>query len=106
MYKRQPIDEPSNPGTGTEEPGADDEEPPDQKPEEEEPGKDPVIYAGQVLIIPGSGGGGSSISQVIRSGTVSSGGKQIALTFDSGWLYEQTIPLLDVLDQYLSLIHI
>ena len=96
----EPIDEPSNPGTGTEEPGADDEEPPDQKPEEEEPGKDPVIYAGQVLIIPGSGGGGSSISQVIRSGTVSSGGKQIALTFDSGWLFDQTIPLLNVLDQY------
>ena len=32
--------------------------------------------------------------------TVSSGGKQIALTFDTGWLFEQTIPLLNVLDQY------
>lgn len=90
---KEPVDEPSDPGTN-------DEEPPDQKPDEEEPGKDPVIYAGQVLIIPGSGGGGSSISQVIYNGTVSSGKKQIALTFDSGWIYDQTIPILDVLDQH------
>jgi hypothetical protein len=37
---------------------------------------------------------------VITDGTISSGSKQIALTFDSGWEYKETIPLLNVLDQY------
>ena len=37
---------------------------------------------------------------MITDGTISSGSKQIALTFDSGWEYKETIPLLNVLDQY------
>ena len=91
--KPGPVDAPSKPG------GAN-EDPPSQEPNEEDPGKDPVIYVGQVLIIPGSSGGeSSSLSKVITSGTLSSDQKQIALTFDSGWLYDQTIPLLNVLDQ-------
>ncbi len=60
----------------------------------------PIIYPGQKLIIPGSQETRPSASQVITSGTVNSGTKQIALTFDSGWLYSQTIPLLEVLDKY------
>ncbi len=92
----KPVEE--IPGGEPSEPG--EEEPVEPQPGPDGPGEDPVIYIGQVLTIPVTGGGGSSISKVITSGTISSGGKQIALTFDSGWLYEQTIPLLNVLDQY------
>ena len=92
----KPVEE--EPGGEPSEPG--EEEPVEPQPDPDGPGEDPVIYVGQVLTIPVTGGGGSSISKVITSGTISSGGKQIALTFDSGWLYEQTIPLLNVLDQY------
>jgi len=60
----------------------------------------PIIYVDQVLLIPSSGGGGLASSQVVERGTLSTGEKQIALTFDTGWLFEQTIPLLDVLDRY------
>ena len=88
--------EPGEPGV-PEEPGNPGEEPGN--------GDDPavpVIYVGQVLTIPAAegGGGGLTAAQTIQSGTLSSSTKQIALTFDSGWLFEQTIPLLNVLDQY------
>ena len=59
-----------------------------------------MIKVGQVLIIPVSGSGETAVSQVIYRGTVPSGKKQMALTFDSGWLFEDTLPLLDVLDRY------
>jgi peptidoglycan/xylan/chitin deacetylase (PgdA/CDA1 family) len=39
-------------------------------------------------------------STVITKGLVSSGSKQIALTFDAGWEYATTIPLLNMLDKY------
>lgn len=39
-------------------------------------------------------------SRVITSGLVTSTQKQIALTFDAGWEYDQTIPILNVLDTY------
>ena len=39
-------------------------------------------------------------STVITKGLVSSSSKQIALTFDAGWEYATTIPLLDMLDRY------
>lgn len=42
----------------------------------------------------------SDPSKVIESGTISSTAKQIALTFDAGWLYENTLTLLDLLDEY------
>jgi len=42
----------------------------------------------------------STASKLVWSGTSSSAVKQLALTFDAGWVYEPTLPLLDVLDQY------
>jgi peptidoglycan/xylan/chitin deacetylase (PgdA/CDA1 family) len=80
-------------------------EQPDQQPGEvdDQPAGDPVIYVGQVLTIPapeGGGGGAVSQSRVVQSGTLPSANKQIALTFDSGWETRQTIPMLDILDQY------
>lgn len=42
----------------------------------------------------------TSSSRVITSGLVTSSQKQIALTFDAGWEYDQTIPILNVLDTY------
>lgn len=103
---QEPGEEPREPG---EEPGEEPVEP--GNPEEpvnpgEEPGNGndpavPVIYGGQVLTISAAeGGGGLTAAQTIQNGTLSSSTKQIALTFDSGWLFEQTIPLLNVLDQY------
>lgn len=77
------------------------DEPAGPEPDKEDPDSTPIIYTGQILIIPG--GGGSSAggkSQLFEKGTVSSGGKQIALTFDSGWEYTHAIPLLNVLDEY------
>ncbi|SHI75013.1 polysaccharide deacetylase family protein [Parasporobacterium paucivorans] len=59
----------------------------------------PIIYVGQVLKIPASGGAVTS-SQVVSGGVIAADGKQIALTFDAGWLYDQTEPLLNVLDAY------
>lgn len=38
-------------------------------------------------------------STVITRGLVTASSKQIALTFDAGWEYETTIPLLNMLDQ-------
>ncbi len=103
-------DDPANPSGQTPEdplPEPDPQTPPADHPGET-PADDPlppasetVIYTGQSLVIPLAGEtseGGAS--QVINRGTLPTGSRQIALTFDSGWLYEQTIPLLDVLDQY------
>ena len=60
-----------------------------------------MIYVGQSLIIPVPGGTvESGSSQVISKGTSTAGSKEIALTFDSGWLFDQTIPLLDLLDRH------
>src|SRR5665648_568411 len=39
-------------------------------------------------------------SKLVWGGTSTSEAKQIALTFDSGWEYDKTLQLLDVLDQY------
>ena len=39
-------------------------------------------------------------STVIRAGIVNHATKQIALTFDAGWLYENTDALLNLLDEY------
>ena len=39
-------------------------------------------------------------SNLVWGGTSTSEAKQIALTFDSGWEYDKTLQLLDVLDQY------
>jgi Predicted xylanase/chitin deacetylase len=39
-------------------------------------------------------------STVIRAGIVKQASKQIALTFDAGWLYENTNAILNLLDQY------
>ncbi|MFY9411773.1 MAG: polysaccharide deacetylase family protein [Dethiobacteria bacterium] len=104
---RKPVHEYPGEKTGEEEPDRKpfapppgNEEPPDQETGEEIPDTTPVIYVGQVLTIPVTSEGDDSVSQVITDGTISSGSKQIALTFDSGWEYKETIPLLNVLDQY------
>jgi len=106
--ERQTVNPPENekPAIPGSEPGGEPGEEPIQPGEEpkEEPGdinpSNPTIYAGQILLIPAAEGSGLSAAQVIRSGLLPSEGKQIALTFDSGWLFEQTIPLLNVLDNY------
>ncbi len=59
-----------------------------------------TIYIGEQLKIPVSSETTTKTSTVIKSGTISSSQKQIALTFDAGWLYDQTTDLLDVLDEY------
>ena len=61
--------------------------------------KTPIIYVGQQLIIPGEKSNPAS-AQVINAGIKPNKQKQIALTFDAGWLYEQTEDLLAVLDAY------
>ncbi|HHX73498.1 MAG TPA: polysaccharide deacetylase family protein, partial [Firmicutes bacterium] len=60
----------------------------------------PTIYAGQKLIIPQAAGSTRDKSQLIREGVTEVAEKQIALTFDAGWLYEQTEDLLAVLAEY------
>lgn len=103
--------EPGSPGTPGDpsDPGDPDNagtpgEPGDQPGDPVSPGKkpgDPVIYEDQVLIIPGkTSGSGGGPARTVSRGTVETGEKRIALTFDSGWLYDQTIPLLDMLDRY------
>jgi len=42
----------------------------------------------------------ANASTVIRAGIVNHATKQIALTFDAGWEYENTEALLDLLDEY------
>ncbi|MCR3923539.1 MAG: polysaccharide deacetylase family protein [Firmicutes bacterium] len=61
---------------------------------------DPIIYVGQQLIIPIAGEVRSDTSQVVKEGILTGDQKQIALTFDAGWLYDQTYQLLDLLDSY------
>lgn len=99
--------EPDGENSGEVEPGGEISEPPDKEgegnsQEAEDPDKTPVIFIGQRLSIPGAGEGSTASSKVITSGTVApaSGSKQIALTFDSGWEYTHTIPLLEILDRY------
>jgi peptidoglycan/xylan/chitin deacetylase (PgdA/CDA1 family) len=75
-----------------------DDEPKDQN-KEQPPINEPIIYVGQKIKIPQSTSAVSK-SQVISLGSVKAGTKQIALTFDSGWLFDNTIPLLDLLDDY------
>ena len=78
-----------------------DSEPAEPRPVAVDEGKTPTIYVGQVLTIPGAGAGssGGGKSVLIEKGTVSSGKKEIALTFDSGWEYIHALPLLDELDK-------
>lgn len=64
-----------------------------------QPTQETIIYIGQTLKIP-STEDAAAASQVISQGRVTAKNKQIALTFDSGWLFENTLPLLDVLDDY------
>ncbi|HZK24661.1 MAG TPA: polysaccharide deacetylase family protein [Oscillospiraceae bacterium] len=59
----------------------------------------PIIYVGQKLLLPFSGTK-QTVSQVITQGVISSQQPQIALTFDAGWLFDQTNDILDVLDDY------
>lgn len=61
--------------------------------------KTPIIYVDQRLVIPVPATDVGE-SQVISKGILNSSTMQIALTFDSGWLYDQTTALLDVLDEY------
>jgi len=42
----------------------------------------------------------STASKLVWSGTSNSEVKQLALTFDAGWVYDPTLPLLDLLDLY------
>ncbi|MBS4538947.1 polysaccharide deacetylase family protein [Clostridium sp. D2Q-11] len=63
--------------------------------------KDIVIYVGQKLNIPGSGQATTNQpAKVVSSGINTIYDKQIALTFDAGWIYEPTIDILNVLDKY------
>ncbi len=96
---RDPGKDPQDPGNNPQDPGQDPGDPGEDPGNGDKP-KEQVIYVGQVLLIPVPSGEVSSISQVVQRGTVTSSQKPIALTFDSGWLFEQTIPLLNVLDQY------
>ena len=94
-------DEEAEPGEANETSGDE----PDQKAletrqESGEKGKTPTIYVGQVLTIPGAGGGNSGGKSIlVEKGTLASGKKEIALTFDSGWEYSHTLPLLNELDK-------
>ena len=110
----EPVDGGIEPGPSDPEPLPDPEPdlppepdvPPDPEPDLPEPepddvpgGKDPIIYIGQIIKVPGPGNS-TGKSQVVHKSLLNKGAKQVALTFDSGWLYESTLPLLDVLDEY------
>ena len=88
-----PVEEPSSDIPIEPMPAAPEE--PENSTPKEEPSKY-TIYVGQQLNIPVYA---NAESKVIESGTVSKS-KQIALTFDAGWLYDQTLDLLSVLDDY------
>jgi len=90
----EPGDE-TQPGE-EEAPGLGDEKQPKPEPKEQVP----TIYAGQKLIIPQATGVTRGNSQIVREGITEVAEKQIALTFDAGWLYEQTEDLLAVLSEY------
>ncbi len=92
------LDEPGpepedNPDHDAGEPGENPEPKPDDPPNRPET---VVIYPGQTLLIPGKTGS----SRVIDKGAVETGKQEIALTIDSGWLDDQTLPLLDLFDRY------
>ncbi len=106
---QEPVEEP-DPQEPVEEPDPQ-EEPAEEPDPAEEPNTNPnpgsaekpskhMIYIGEQLTIPVSGGSAAKESIVINSAVLPSAEKQIALTFDAGWLYDQTINLLDVLDDY------
>ena len=70
-----------------------------------DPGQEIVIVAGQVIYVPGGGGDGG-VPRIelpdppIRVEKVEPGGNKVAVTFDSGWEWQYTGPLLAVLRQY------
>ena len=88
----------------TPEPKPEPEPTPEPKPPGTDPGgsdsETPIIYVNQQLTIPVSATVPSGSSTVVKEGVKTGSQKQIALTFDAGWLYDQTIPLLDTLDKY------
>jgi len=109
--QEEPVTEPDPQEEPAEEPDQEEpvEEPnPQEKPaENSDPQEEPAeqlskytIYVGEQLTIPVSGGSAVKESIVINSAVLPSVEKQIALTFDAGWLYDQTTNLLDVLDNY------
>jgi len=69
------------------------------QPDEGQRPSSPIIYINQQLLIPIESAT-TQESKVINTGLNSSSSKQIALTFDAGWLYDQTLDLLNVLDHY------
>ncbi len=76
------------------------EDPTEEEETEEEETETPVIYTGQELIIPGGGSEKPAPSRVVKEGILKGEQKQIALSFDAGWLYDRTEDLLDVLRTY------
>jgi peptidoglycan/xylan/chitin deacetylase (PgdA/CDA1 family) len=90
--QEEPVPEPEPQGPAS---GPEPEEEPDSG-----VGSKYTIFVDQQLVIPVYGKGGATESIVINSGIISSKEKQIALTFDAGWLYDQTMDLLNVLDDY------
>ena len=91
---------PAGPEDIEEENGTDSTDGNPEDPTEEEETETPVIYAGQELIIPGGGSEKPAPSRVVKEGILKGEQKQIALTFDAGWLYDRTDDLLDVLRTY------
>lgn len=72
---------------------------PEQEPDPPPQLQVPQIFVGQRLIIPvPTEPVGKSL--LVREGLADYAPKQIALTFDAGWLYDQTRELLDVLDKH------
>lgn len=95
---QQPGDEPGE--SHEKEPEENTEENPDSITGSVDKPKNYTIYTGQQLIIPIPDKGNTEESIVINAGTFASADKQIALTFDAGWLYDQTPALLNILDDY------
>ena len=90
--QEEPVTEPDPGDEPIIKPGPDQKEKPATKPEQKNDGQQ------QTIPVPGKEVEKESI--VIESGTIENTTKQIALTFDAGWLYDQTGDLLDVLDYY------
>ncbi len=94
-----------NEQTQAEPPGAQQDEqsqPSDQAESQEpvaEPEPVPQAQTGQESNTPGTNQNAGS-SKVITAGIVKHTSKQIALTFDAGWLYEDTGSILNLLDLY------
>ncbi|MDW7650033.1 MAG: polysaccharide deacetylase family protein, partial [Bacillota bacterium] len=97
----EPLPEPQPTPEPVPEPEPDPEpQPPVTDPGGSNPDETPVIYVNQELIIPVSSAVPAGSSKVVKEGIKTGNQKQIALTFDAGWLYDQTVPLLDILDDY------